>query len=51
MHSLFRIKASLIYVKTKNLMAIQLLMGHAKLKSMIEYLGGEIEEALRSCDT
>ncbi|MFT5759921.1 MAG: integrase [Alteromonadaceae bacterium] len=45
-HSLRRTKASLIYAKTKNLRAIQLLLGHAKLQSTIEYLGVEIEDAL-----
>ena len=53
-HSLRRTKASFIYAKTKNLRAIQLLLGHAKLESTIEYLGVEIEGALRiseSCET
>ncbi|EAS44214.1 integrase [Photobacterium profundum] len=53
-HSLRRTKASLIYAKTKNLRAIQLLLGHAKLESTIEYLGVEIEDALRiseNCET
>ncbi len=53
-HSLRRTKASLIYSKTKNLRAIQLLLAHAKLESTIEYLGVEIEDALRiseSCET
>jgi integrase len=45
-HSLRRTKASLIYAKTKNLRAIQLLLGHSKLESTIEYLGVEIEDAL-----
>lgn len=45
-HSLRRAKASLIYAKTKNLRAIQLLLGHSKLQSTIEYLGVEIEDAL-----
>ena len=44
-HSLRRTKASLIYAKTKNLRAIQLLLG-LKLQSTIEYLGVEIEDAL-----
>jgi len=45
-HSLRRTKASLIYAKTKSMRAIQLLLGHAKLESTIEYLGVEIEDAL-----
>ena len=45
-HSLRRTKASLIYAKTKKLRAIQLLLGHSKLQSTIEYLGVEIEDAL-----
>ena len=45
-HSLRRTKASLIDAKTKNLRAIQLLLGHSKLESTIEYLGVEIEDAL-----
>ena len=45
-HSLRRTKASLIYAKTKNLRANQLLLGHSKLQSTIEYLGVEIEDAL-----
>ncbi|PSV21993.1 integrase [Photobacterium leiognathi subsp. mandapamensis] len=44
--SLRSTKASLSYAKTKNLRAIQLLLGHAKLESRIEYLGVEIEDAL-----
>lgn len=43
-HSLRRTKASLNYDKTKNRLDIQLLMGHAKLESTIEYLGVEIED-------
>jgi integrase len=45
-HSLRRTKASLIYAKTKNLKAIQLLLGHSKIQSTIEYLRVEIEDAL-----
>lgn len=45
-HSLRRSKASLIYRRTKNLRAVQLLLGHAKLDSTIRYLGIEIEDAL-----
>lgn len=52
--SLHRIRASLNYAKNKNLIAIQLLLDHAKLESTIEYLGVKIEDALRiseSCET
>ena len=46
-HSLRRTKASIIYAKTKNLRAIQLLLGYTKLESTIQYLGVELEDALR----
>ena len=45
-HSLRRTKASLIYKRTKNLRAVQLLLGHAKLESTIRYLGIEVDDAL-----
>jgi integrase len=45
-HSLRRSKASLIYRRTKNLRAIQLLLGHAKLESTVRYLGIEVDDAL-----
>ena len=45
-HSLRRTKASLIYRRTKNLRAIQLLLGHTKLENTIRYLGIEIDDAL-----
>ncbi len=45
-HSLRRSKASLIYRRTKNLRAVQLLLGHAKLDSTTRYLGIEVEDAL-----
>ena len=45
-HSLRRTKASLIYRRTKNLRAVQLLLGHAKLDSTVRYLGIEIDDAL-----
>ena len=45
-HSLRRTKATLIYRRTKNLRAVQLLLGHAKLDSMVRYLGIEIDDAL-----
>ena len=45
-HSLRRTKATLLYRRTKNLRAVQLLLGHAKLDSTVRYLGIEIDDAL-----
>jgi len=45
-HSLRRTKATLIYRRTKNLRAVQLLLGHTKLESTVQYLGIELEDAL-----
>ncbi len=45
-HSLRRTKVSLIYRKTKNIRAIQLLLGHAKIESTVRYLGFEVDDAL-----
>jgi integrase len=45
-HSLRRTKATLIYRRTKNLRAVQLLLGHTKLESTVRYLGIELEDAL-----
>ena len=41
-----RTKATLIYRHTKNLRAVQLLLGHRKLESTVRYLGVEVEDAL-----
>lgn len=41
-----RTKASLIYRRTRNLRAAQLLLGHTKLESTVRYLGIEIDGAL-----
>ena len=41
-----RTKASLIYRRTKNLRAVQLLLGHTKLESTIRDLGIEVDDAL-----
>ena len=46
MHSIWRTKASLIYRRTKNLRAVQLLLGHTKLESTVKYLGIEVDDAL-----
>ncbi len=45
-HSIRRTKASLIYKRTKNLRAVQLLLGHTKLESTVRYLGVEVDDAL-----
>jgi integrase len=45
-HSLRRTKASLIYKQTKNLRAVQLLLGHTKLESTVRYLGIEVDDAI-----
>jgi len=42
-HSMRRIKPSLIYKKTKNLRAVQLLLGHTKLDSTVRYLDIEVD--------
>ena len=45
-HSLRRTKATLIYRRTRNRRAIQLLLGHTKLESTVRYLGIEVDDAL-----
>ena len=45
-HSLRRTKPTLIYQRTKNLRAVQILLGHTRLESTIRYLGVEVEDAL-----
>lgn len=49
-HSMRRTKASLIYRRTKNLRAVQLLLGHAKLESTVRYLGIEVDDALEMAE-
>ena len=45
-HSMRRTKVTLIYKRTKNLRAVQLLLGHSKLESTVRYLGIEVDDAL-----
>jgi integrase len=45
-HSLRRTKATLIYRRTGNLRAVQLLLGHTKIESTAHYLGVEVDDAL-----
>lgn len=49
-HSMRRTKASLIYRRTKNLRAVQILLGHTKLESTVRYLGIEVEDALEMAE-
>jgi integrase len=45
-HSMRRTKATLIYRRTGNLRAVQLLLGHTKVESTVRYLGIEVDDAL-----
>ena len=45
-HSIRRTKATLIYRRTGNLRAVQLLLGHSKIESTVRYLGVEVDDAL-----
>jgi integrase len=49
-HTLRRTKATLIYRRTKNLRAVQLLLGHTKLESKVRYLGIEVDDALEMAE-
>jgi integrase len=49
-HSMRRTKASLIYKRTKNLRAVQLLLGHTKLESTVRYLGIEVDDAIEMAE-
>jgi len=49
-HSLRRTKATLIDRRTKNLLAVQLLLGHTKLESTVRYLGIEVDDALEMAE-
>jgi len=49
-HTMRRTKVSLIYRRTKNLRAVQLLLGHTKLESTVRYLGIEVDDALEMAE-
>ena len=49
-HSMRRTKPTLIYRRTKNLRAVQLLLGHTKLESTVRYLGNEVDDALEMAE-
>ena len=40
------LRATLIYRRTGNLRAVQLLLGHTKIESTVRYLGIEVDDAL-----
>ena len=41
-----RTNVKMIYLRTKNLSAVQLLLGHTKLESSVRHLGVEVYDAL-----
>ncbi len=45
-HSLRRTKAALIFRRSGNLRAVQLLLGHTKIESTVRYLGVKVDDAL-----
>jgi integrase len=45
-HSLRRTKATLMYRRTGNLRAVQLLLGHTQIESTVRYLGIEVDDAI-----
>ena len=45
-HSLRRIKATLLYRRTWNLRAVQLLLGHRRIETTVRYLGIKADDAL-----
>ena len=49
-HTMRRTKATLIYRRTKNLRAVQLLLGHTRIESTVRYLGIELDDALEMAE-
>lgn len=49
-HTMRRTKPTLFYRRTKNLRAVQLLLGHTKLESTVRYLGIEVDDALEMAE-
>lgn len=45
-HTLRRTKATILYRRTGNLRAVQLLLGHKSIENTIRYLGVEVDDAL-----
>ena len=49
-HSMRRAKATLIYRRTHNLRAVQLLLGHTKIESTVRYLEIDVDDALEMAE-
>ena len=49
-HSLWRTKTTLIYRRTGNLRAVQLLLGHTKIESTVRCLGIEVDDAIATAE-
>lgn len=50
-HSLRRTKAALVYKRTGDLRAVQLLLGHTKIESTVRYLGIEVDDSLEIAES
>jgi integrase len=50
-HSLRRTKVSMLYKRTGNLRAVQILLGHTKIESTVRYLGVDVDDALALSET
>ena len=46
-HSLRRTKAALSHKNTRNLQAVQLLLGHTRVESTVRYPGIDVDDALQ----
>ncbi len=49
-HTMRRTKPTLIYRRTKNLRAVQILLGHTRVESTVRYLGVEVDDALEMAE-